>query len=236
VNCASRDARTVGAGALEQIVEQIIRPTGSWTRRSRSGRREPQIDLSTRFAVRVEHGEQVLLTTLTIKMAEDLTDYLPGAQRQARMHANIETLDRIQIIRGLRTGEFERARPCFWRALTCRRSRSSILDADKEGFLRGGARPDPDDRPRRPQRQGRVIMYADRMTDSMKAAIGRQGAAGRSDSLQQAPWDQAEDDQQGVSDILIAAEAKASTGLTGAAARPADPEELRTSSPTSRPR
>src|SRR3712207_3696796 len=93
----------------EQIVEQIIRPTGLVDPEVEVRPTENQIDdLLNEVAKRVEHGERVLVTTLTIRMAEDLTDYLLEHGVKARyMHANIETLDRIQIIRGLRTGEFD---------------------------------------------------------------------------------------------------------------------------------
>ena len=92
-----------------QIVEQIIRPTGLVDPQIDIRPTKNQIDdLLNEVAKRTEHEERVLITTLTIKMAEDLTDYLLERGIKARyMHSNIETLERIQIIRGLRTGEFD---------------------------------------------------------------------------------------------------------------------------------
>src|ERR687897_1558982 len=125
----------------EQIVEQIIRPTGLVDPEVEIRPTENQIDdLLNEVAKRVEHDERVLVTTLTIRMAEDLTDYLLEHSVKARyMHANIETLDRIQIIRGLRTGEFD-----VLVGINLLRegldlpevSLVAILDADKEGLLR----------------------------------------------------------------------------------------------------
>ena len=125
-----------------QIVEQIIRPTGLVDPEVEVRPTKNQIDdLLNEVAVRVEHGERVLITTLTMRMAEDLTDYLLEHGVKARyMHANIETLDRIQIIRGLRIGEFD-----VLVGINLLRegldlpevTLVAILDADKEGFLRG---------------------------------------------------------------------------------------------------
>src|ERR671910_815426 len=126
----------------QQTVEQIIRPTGLVDPEVEIRPTENQIDdLLNEVAKRVEHDERVLVTTLTIRMAEDLTDYLLEHGVKARyMHANIETLDRIQIIRGLRTGEFD-----VLVGINLLRegldlpevTLVAILDADKEGFLRG---------------------------------------------------------------------------------------------------
>ena len=197
----------------EQIVEQIIRPTGLVDPEIEVRPTKNQIDdLLNEVAVRVEHGERVLITTLTIKMAEDLTDYLLEHNVKARyMHANIETLDRIQIIRGLRTGEFD-----VLVGINLLRegldlpevTLVAILDADKEGFLRGErALIQTIGRAAR-NVKGRVIMYADRMTDSMKAAIGE---TDRRREIQQAYNErngiEPRTISKGVSDILIASEA-----------------------------
>ncbi len=222
----------------EQIVEQIIRPTGLVDPEIEVRPTKAQIDnLLNEVAVRVEHGERVLITTLTIKMAEDLTDYLLEHNVKARyMHANIETLDRIQIIRGLRTGEFD-----VLVGINLLRegldlpevTLVAILDADKEGFLRGErALIQTIGRAAR-NVKGRVIMYADRMTDSMKAAIGE---TGRRREIQRAHNErhgiEPRTISKGVSDILIAAEAKGlyRTDKKKSAAReaPRDPDELRT--------
>ncbi len=219
-----------------QIVEQIIRPTGLVDPEVEVRATKNQIDdLLNEVAKRVEHDERVLVTTLTIKMAEDLTDYLLENNVKARyMHANIETLDRIQIIRGLRTGEFD-----VLVGINLLRegldlpevTLVSILDADKEGFLRGErALIQTIGRAAR-NVKGRVIMYADRMTDAMKAAIGE---TERRREIQTAHNERNNIEPQtikkGVSDILIAAEAKGlyKTNKKGAAREaPRDPEELR---------
>src|SRR5215208_1641623 len=160
----------------EQIVEQIIRPTGLVDPAVEVRPTQNQIDdLLNEVAKRVEHNERVLITTLTIKMAEDLTDYLLEHNVKARyMHANIETLDRIQIIRGLRTGEFD-----VLVGINLLRegldlpevTLVAILDADKEGFLRGErALIQTIGRAAR-NVDGQVIMYADQVTPSMQRAI-----------------------------------------------------------------
>ncbi len=197
-----------------QIVEQIIRPTGLIDPEVEVRPTKGQIDdLMNEVAVRVEHGERVLITTLTIKMSEDLTDYLLEHNVKARyMHANIETLDRIQIIRGLRTGEFD-----VLVGINLLRegldlpevTLVAILDADKEGFLRGErALIQTIGRAAR-NVDGRVIMYADKETDAMRTALGE---TTRRREIQTAYNERngitPRTITKGVSDILIAAEAK----------------------------
>lgn len=221
----------------EQIVEQIIRPTGLIDPEFEVRPTKNQIDdLLNEVAKRVEHGERVLITTLTIKMAEDLTDYLLEHNVKARyMHANIETLDRIQIIRGLRTGEFD-----VLVGINLLRegldlpevTLVAILDADKEGFLRGErALIQTIGRAAR-NVNGRVIMYADRETDSMKMALGE---TNRRREIQTAYNERngivPRTISKGVSDILIAAEAKGlykTQRQKNAREAPRDPDELRT--------
>ena len=220
----------------EQIVEQIIRPTGLVDPEVEVRPTENQIDdLLNEVAKRVEHDERVLVTTLTIKMAEDLTDYLLEHGVKARyMHANIETLDRIQIIRGLRTGEFD-----VLVGINLLRegldlpevSLVAILDADKEGFLRGErALIQTIGRAAR-NVGGRVIMYADKETEAMRAAIGE---TNRRREIQVAYNERNNIEprtiKKGVSDILIAAEAKGLYRTDRKATRetPHDPDELRT--------
>ena len=220
----------------EQIVEQIIRPTGLVDPEVEVRPTENQIDdLLNEVAKRVEHDERVLVTTLTIRMAEDLTDYLLEHGVKARyMHANIETLDRIQIIRGLRTGEFD-----VLVGINLLRegldlpevSLVAILDADKEGFLRGErALIQTIGRAAR-NVGGRVIMYADKETDAMRAALGE---TNRRREIQVAYNERNNIEprtiRKGVSDILIAAEAKGlyRTDKKTAREAPRDPEELRT--------
>jgi excinuclease ABC subunit B len=198
----------------EQIVEQIIRPTGLVDPEVEVRPTQNQIDdLLNEVAKRVEHNERVLITTLTIKMAEDLTDYLLEHNVKARyMHANIETLDRIQIIRGLRTGEFD-----VLVGINLLRegldlpevTLVAILDADKEGFLRGErALIQTIGRAAR-NINGRVIMYADKETEAMRIAIGE---TNRRREIQVAYNERNNIEPRtivkGVSDILIAAEAK----------------------------
>jgi excinuclease ABC subunit B len=200
--------------ASEQIVEQIIRPTGLVDPEVEVRPTQNQIDdLLNEVAKRVEHNERVLITTLTIKMAEDLTDYLLEHNVKARyMHANIETLDRIQIIRGLRTGEFD-----VLVGINLLRegldlpevTLVAILDADKEGFLRGErALIQTIGRAAR-NINGRVIMYADKETEAMRIAIGE---TNRRREIQVAYNERNNIEPRtivkGVSDILIAAEAK----------------------------
>jgi excinuclease ABC subunit B len=220
----------------ESVVEQIIRPTGLVDPEVEVRPTKNQIDdLLNEVAKRVEHGERVLITTLTIKMSEDLTDYLLENGVKARyMHANIETLDRIQIIRGLRVGEFD-----VLVGINLLRegldlpevTLVAILDADKEGFLRGErALIQTIGRAAR-NVKGRVIMYADRETDSMKKAMGEterrreiQTAHNKANGIEPRTI------KKGISDILIAAEAKGLYKTKGDADReaPRDPEEIHT--------
>jgi excinuclease ABC subunit B len=218
----------------EQIVEQIIRPTGLVDPEVEVRSTQNQIDdLLNEVARRTERNERVLITTLTIKMAEDLTDYLLEHGVKARyMHANIETLDRIQIIRGLRTGEFD-----VLVGINLLRegldlpevTLVAILDADKEGFLRGErALIQTIGRAAR-NVNGRVIMYADKETEAMRIAIGE---TNRRREIQVAYNEQNDIEPRtivkGVSDILIAAEAKGLYKADKRSARetPRDPDEL----------
>ncbi|MBV9453450.1 MAG: excinuclease ABC subunit UvrB [Rubrobacter sp.] len=218
----------------EQIVEQIIRPTGLVDPEVDVRPTRNQIDdLLEEVAKRIECDERVLVTTLTIRMAEDLTDYLLEHGLKARyMHANIETLDRIEIIRGLRTGEFD-----VLVGINLLRegldlpevALVAILDADKEGFLRGErALIQTIGRAAR-NVNGRVIMYADRMTQAMQAAISEtnrrreiQIAYNERNGIVPATI------KKGVSDILIAAEARGlyKTNKKNAREAPRDTAEL----------
>jgi excinuclease ABC subunit B len=218
----------------EQIVEQIIRPTGLVDPEVEVRPTKNQIDdLLNEVARRVERSERVLITTLTIRMAEDLTDYLLERGVKARyMHANIETLDRIQIIRGLRTGEFD-----VLVGINLLRegldlpevTLVAILDADKEGFLRGErALIQTIGRAAR-NVNGRVIMYADKETEAMRIAIDE---TNRRREIQMS-YNERNDIEprtivKGVSDILIAAEAKGlyKGGKKAAREAPRDPDEL----------
>ena len=220
----------------DQIVEQIIRPTGLIDPEVEVRPTKNQIDdLLNEVAKRVEHGERVLITTLTIKMAEDLTDYLLEHNVKARyMHANIETLDRIQIIRGLRTGEFD-----VLVGINLLRegldlpevTLVAILDADKEGFLRGErALIQTIGRAAR-NVNGRVIMYADKETEAMRIALRE---TNRRREIQMSYNERhgivPRTIVKGVSDILIAAEAKGlykTQRQKAARDAPGDPDEIR---------
>ena len=160
----------------QQVVEQIIRPTGlldpTITVRPTKGQVD---DLLGEIKQRVQNGQRALVTTLTKKMAEDLADYLKemGVKTQY-LHSDIETLERIEILRDLRLGVFD-----VVVGINLLRegldlpevSLVAILDADKEGYLR--SRDSLVQTIGRAARhvEGSVLMYADRMTDSMKAAI-----------------------------------------------------------------
>lgn len=160
----------------DNVVEQIIRPTGLLDPKIEVKPVANQIDdLISQIHLTVEKGERVLVTTLTKKMAEDLTSYLTSINIKVRyMHSDIKALERMEIIRDLRLGEFD-----VLVGINLLRegldipevSLVAILDADKEGFLRsersliqtiGRAARNTD---------GRVIMYADELTDSMEKAI-----------------------------------------------------------------
>jgi excinuclease ABC subunit B len=158
------------------VVEQIIRPTGLTDPPIDVRPVKGQVDdLLQEIRTRVARGERVLVTTLTKRMAEDLTQYYQELGVKVRyLHSDIETLERVQILRGLRRGEFD-----VLVGINLLRegldlpevSLVAILDADKEGFLRSsGSLIQTSGRAAR-NVNGRVIMYADTMTDSMRAAI-----------------------------------------------------------------
>ena len=161
----------------DQIVEQIVRPTGLVDPLVEVRPTKGQIDdLIEEINKRTERDERVLVTTLTKKMSEDLTDYLLELGIRVRyLHSEVDTIERIEILRDLRLGEFD-----VLVGINLLRegldlpevSLVAILDADKEGFLRsetsliqtmGRAARNVD---------GHVVMYADQMTRSMTAAIG----------------------------------------------------------------
>lgn len=159
-----------------RIVEQVIRPTGLLDPKIEVRPIEGQIDdLVAEINLRIEKKERVFVTTLTKKMAEDLTDYLKDLGIKVRyLHSDIKTLERMQIIRDLRLGKFD-----VLIGINLLRegidvpevSLVAILDADKEGFLRA-YRPLIQTMGRAARNaNGEVIMYADRITDSMKLAI-----------------------------------------------------------------
>lgn len=159
-----------------KIVEQIIRPTGLvdpevYVRKTRG-----QIDdLIDEIKKVVSRRERILVTTLTKKMAEDLTDYLAGQKIRVRyLHSTIETLERVEILRGLRTGEFD-----VLVGINLLRegldlpevSLVVILDADKEGFLRSEISLIQTIGRAARNVNGMVIMYADKITNAIKNAL-----------------------------------------------------------------
>ena len=160
----------------EAIVEQIIRPTGLLDPLIEVKPTQGQIDdLVMEINSRTEKKERVLVTTLTVKMAEDLTSYLQGLGIRVRyMHHSIDTMERMEIIRDLRLGEFD-----VLVGINLLRegldipevSLVAILDADKEGFLRSESSLIQTIGRAARNANGKVIMYADSVTGSMERAI-----------------------------------------------------------------
>jgi excinuclease ABC subunit B len=158
------------------VAEQIIRPTGVVDPEVELRATRNQIDdLLNEIRRREEAGERVLVTTLTKKMAEDLTDYLlESGVRTRYLHSEIDTLDRIRIIRELRLGEYD-----VLVGVNLLRegldlpevSLVAILDADKEGFLRGQTALIQTIGRAARNVNGKVVMYADKMTEAIKGAM-----------------------------------------------------------------
>ena len=164
------------AHSKENVVEQIIRPTGLLDPKIEVKPTENQIDdLMEQIAEQTAKGDRTLVTTLTKKMAEDLTAYLRNAGIRVRyMHSEIKALERMEIIRDLRIGEFD-----VLVGINLLRegldipevSLVAILDADKEGFLRSERSLIQTIGRAARNTEGRVIMYADELTESMEKAI-----------------------------------------------------------------
>ena len=160
----------------DRIVEQIIRPTGLLDPVIELQPTEGQIEhLHGRIVQRIEDGERVLVTTLTKKMAEDLTDYLSGLGLKVRyLHSEVETFERAEILTELRSGQFD-----VLIGINLLRegldlpevSLIAILDADKIGFLRSATSLIQTIGRAARNVNGRVIMYADRVSDAMREAI-----------------------------------------------------------------
>ena len=159
-----------------QVVEQVIRPTGLLDPNITVKPTDDQMDdLVSEINIRTERGERVLVTTLTKKMAEDLTAYLEGFDIKVRyMHHDIDTIERMEIIRDLRLGSFD-----VLVGINLLRegldipevSLVAILDADKEGFLRSETSLVQTIGRTARNANGEVIMYADSVTPSMERAI-----------------------------------------------------------------
>ncbi|HVG31183.1 MAG TPA: excinuclease ABC subunit UvrB [Pyrinomonadaceae bacterium] len=160
-----------------EVVEQIIRPTGLTDPEVDVRPVKGQIDdLLEECRVRAERNERVLVTTLTKKMSEDLTEYFAEVGVRVRyLHSDIETLERIKILRDLRRGEFD-----VLVGINLLRegldlpevSLVAILDADKEGFLRSESSLIQTMGRAARNAAGRAILYADKITDSMRRAMG----------------------------------------------------------------
>ena len=163
-------------GRADNIVEQVIRPTGLLDPRVEVRPVEGQIDdLMAEINERAARNERVLVTTLTKKMAEDLTEYFRNAGIRVRyMHSDVQTIERMEIIRDLRLGEFD-----VLVGINLLRegldlpevSLVAILDADKEGFLRSETSLIQTIGRAARNAEGLVVMYADEITPSMRSAI-----------------------------------------------------------------
>ena len=163
-------------GGIDNVVEQIIRPTGLVDPEVLVRPTKGQIDdLMAEIGTRVERNERVLVTTLTKKMSEDLTDYLlENGIRTRYLHSEVDTLKRIELLRDLRLGEYD-----VLVGINLLRegldlpevSLVAILDADKEGFLRSDKSLIQTIGRAARNVSGQVVMYADRMTPSMEMAI-----------------------------------------------------------------
>ncbi|MCB0875592.1 MAG: excinuclease ABC subunit UvrB [Solirubrobacterales bacterium] len=160
----------------ERIVEQIVRPTGIVDPEVEIRETRNQIDdLMNEVRLRVERKERCLVTTLTKKMSEDLTEYLLEHGFRVRyLHSEVDTIERIQIIRDLRLGEYD----VLVGVNLLREGLDipevglvAILDADKEGFLRGSTSLIQTIGRAARNSEGRVLMYADRESEAMRTAI-----------------------------------------------------------------
>ncbi|HEY7761056.1 MAG TPA: excinuclease ABC subunit UvrB [Burkholderiales bacterium] len=159
-----------------QVVEQVVRPTGLVDPQVTVRPASTQVDdLLSEINARVAHNERVLVTTLTKRMAEDLTDYLSEHGVRVRyLHSDIDTVERVEIIRDLRLGEFD-----VLVGINLLRegldipevSLVAVLDADKEGFLRSERSLIQTIGRAARHIHGAAILYADQMTDSMRRAI-----------------------------------------------------------------
>jgi excinuclease ABC subunit B len=160
-----------------QVVEQVVRPTGLVDPEVEVRPATHQVDdVLQEIRIRVERNERVLITTLTKRMAEQLTDYLGDNGVKVRyLHSDVDTVERVEIIRDLRLGAFD-----VLVGINLLRegldipevSLVAILDADKEGFLRSERSLIQTIGRAARNLNGKAILYADRVTDSMKRAMG----------------------------------------------------------------
>ena len=207
VSATPADYELTKAGGV--VVEQIIRPTGLMDPRIEVKPATHQVDdLYDEILRRVERGERVLVTTLTKRMAEELTTYYQGQGIKARyLHSDIDTLERVEILRDLRRGEFD----CLVGINLLREgldlpevSMVAILDADKEGFLRSERSLIQTIGRTARNVNGKVIMYADKKTRSMEAAIRETNRRREIQNVYNIENDiTPESIQKGISEVLI---------------------------------
>lgn len=175
--CVSATPAEYELNRADDVVEQLIRPTGLLDPKVEVRPVEGQIDdLLGEIHSAVQSGGRVLVTTLTKRMAESLTDFLAKQDVKVRyMHSEIDTLERVEIVSGLKKGEFDVlvGINLLREGLDMPQVKLvAILDADKEGFLRSDTALIQTIGRAARNSEGRVIMYADVVTDSMKRAIG----------------------------------------------------------------
>ena len=212
--CVSATPAPYELSEAGQVVEQLIRPTGLLDPPVAVRPTKGQIDdLLSEVHTVTKEGGRVLVTTLTKRMAESLTDYMKEAGVKVRyMHSDIDTLERIDIINGLRSGEFDVL--CGINLLRegldlPEVKLVAILDADKEGFLRSETSLVQTIGRAARNAEGRVVMYADEMTGSMERAIGE---TNRRRSVQQAY-----NEAHGIVPKTIVKDIKSTLAITGKA-------------------
>jgi excinuclease ABC subunit B len=219
---------TPGAYELQvskQVAEQVVRPTGLVDPEVIVKPTKGQVDdLIEEIRRRAESGDRILVTTLTKKMAEDLTDYLLEMGLRVRyLHSNIDTIQRIEILRDLRLGEFD----CLVGINLLREgldlpevSLVAILDADKEGFLRSDTSLIQTIGRAARNVSGQVIMYADLVTDSMRRALDETNRRRHKQVLYNREHGiDPQTIRKKVSDILVAAGIAAAPSAPGKGAR-----------------
>jgi excinuclease ABC subunit B len=209
----------------KQVAEQVVRPTGLVDPEVIVKPTKGQVDdLIEEIRRRAESGDRILVTTLTKKMAEDLTDYLLEMGLRVRyLHSNIDTIQRIEILRDLRLGEFD----CLVGINLLREgldlpevSLVAILDADKEGFLRSETSLIQTIGRAARNVSGQVIMYADLVTDSMRRALDETNRRRHKQVLYNREHGiDPQTIRKKVSDILVAAGIAAAPSAPGKGAR-----------------